>query len=48
MHTCRHGGQDEGQSVVEYGLLVAVFGALSALAARIDAVVNGILRLIGA
>jgi len=33
--------------VVEYGLLVAVFGALSALATRVDNIVHSVLRLVG-
>lgn len=47
MHTCRRAREDSGQSVVEYGLLVALLSALTAIATQIENTVQSILRLIG-
>ncbi len=47
MHTCRRAGADSGQSVVEYGLLVAILSTLTAIASQIEHTVQSILRLIG-
>ena len=38
---------ESGQSLVEYGLLVSIFAALTAAASQIESVVKGFLRLIG-
>ncbi len=47
MHTCRHAREDSGQSVVEYGLLVAILSALTAIATQIENTIHSVLRLIG-
>lgn len=47
MRRRQHPRDAAGQSLVEYGVLVAVFGALAALVARVEGIVHGLFRLIG-